>query len=60
MKLLEVRQQKILQQLAELKEKLMSMHKDLNLCAKPAQPSASGNKMNIGTEEVKKPINVNI
>lgn len=34
---LEARQETILKQLKELKERLMSMHKELKTCSKPAQ-----------------------
>lgn len=33
---LEYRQEKVLAQLKEIKTKLMSMHKDLGVCGKPA------------------------
>lgn len=35
---LELRQDKVLEQLKELKTKLMSCHAELNICSKPAQP----------------------
>lgn len=38
---LAVKQEKILKQLAELREQLVSMRTDLKLCSKPAQPSAA-------------------
>lgn len=37
---LATKQEKILKQLAELREQLVSMRTDLKLCSKPAQPSA--------------------
>jgi len=36
---LEVRQEVILRHLKELKERLMSMHKELKVCSKPSQPT---------------------
>lgn len=38
---LSVKQEKILKQLAELRDQLVSMRTDLKLCNKPAQPSAA-------------------
>lgn len=38
---LAAKQEKILKQLAELREQLVSMRTDLKLCSKPAQPSAA-------------------
>ena len=36
---LEARQEIILKHLKELKDRLMSMHKELKICSKPAQQS---------------------
>lgn len=38
---LEAKQERILKQLAELREQLVSMRTDLKLCSKPAQPSSA-------------------
>lgn len=48
MEALENRQEIVIQQLKDLKQQLFGMHKELNICCKPAQPSTN------------KPINVNI
>lgn len=42
LQLLAAKQEKVLKQLAELREQLVSMKTELKLCNKPAQPSASG------------------
>lgn len=43
METLELRQHKILEQLEELKLKILSMNKDLNLCGKTVQNSTTSN-----------------
>ncbi|XP_038121368.1 probable aminoacyl tRNA synthase complex-interacting multifunctional protein 2 isoform X2 [Culex quinquefasciatus] len=42
LQLLAAKQDKVLKQLAELREQLVSMKTELNLCSKPAQPAAAG------------------
>lgn len=48
MEALETRQEIVIQQLKDLKQQLFGMHKELNICCKPAQPTTN------------KPINVTI
>ncbi|XP_037032269.1 probable aminoacyl tRNA synthase complex-interacting multifunctional protein 2 isoform X2 [Bradysia coprophila] len=50
---LEARQEIILKQLKELKERLMSMHKELNVCSKPAQSRVQQSSQ---TKTAQKPI----
>lgn len=44
---LELRQDKVLEQLKELKTKLMSCHAELNICSKPAQPPLKPQQNNV-------------
>lgn len=57
MEALELRQQNILQQLAELRQQLTSMRLDLGGCNKPVQP-ADKNVLNKSSNANVKPINV--
>lgn len=54
---LEARQETILRHLKELKERLMSMHKELTTCSKPAQSRAQQPEK---TRTVQKPIDVKL
>lgn len=52
---LEARQEVILRHLKELKERLMSMHKELKTCSKPAQSKPQQQEQ---IRQVQKPIDV--
>uniref|UniRef100_A0A1Q3F2Q5 Putative multisynthetase complex auxiliary protein p38 n=1 Tax=Culex tarsalis TaxID=7177 RepID=A0A1Q3F2Q5_CULTA len=52
LQLLAAKQEKVLKQLAELREQLVSMKTELKLCSKPAQPSAGAGSTTKSTAKV--------